>query len=273
MDSTGWRSCRACWWPRRWRCSPTAPATCKIAAYLGIPYIAGVGEIAVFCTAIAGAGLGFLWFNAYPAQVFMGDVGALALGAALGIVAVLVRQELILAVMGGVFVAETVSVALQVGYFKWSGGKRIFRMAPLQSPLRAQGLARAAHHRALLDRHADPGAGRSGDAEGALMSPYQGQRWLVIGLGKSGVSACRHLLAAGAQVIATDSRDNPPGLAEVQALRVPVHIGRFLAPEPYSDYQGVVLSPGVSPRPGIRRRPGCGWCRGSSATSSCSRAR
>ena len=103
----------------------------KIAAYLGIPYIAGVGEIAVFCTAIAGAGLGFLWFNAYPAQVFMGDVGALALGAALGVVAVLVRQELVLAVMGGVFVAETVSVALQVGYFKWSGGKRIFRMAPL----------------------------------------------------------------------------------------------------------------------------------------------
>jgi phospho-N-acetylmuramoyl-pentapeptide-transferase len=103
----------------------------KIATYLGIPYIAGVGEVAVFCTAIAGAGLGFLWFNAYPAQVFMGDVGALALGAALGVVAVIVRQELVLAVMGGVFVAETVSVALQVGYFKLSGGKRIFRMAPL----------------------------------------------------------------------------------------------------------------------------------------------
>jgi phospho-N-acetylmuramoyl-pentapeptide-transferase len=103
----------------------------KIAGYLGIPYIAGVGELMIFCTAIAGAGLGFLWFNAYPAQVFMGDVGALALGAALGVVAVLVRQELVLAVMGGVFVAETVSVALQVGYFKYSGGKRIFRMAPL----------------------------------------------------------------------------------------------------------------------------------------------
>jgi phospho-N-acetylmuramoyl-pentapeptide-transferase len=103
----------------------------KLAEYLGIPYIAGVGELAIFCTAIAGAGLGFLWFNAYPAQVFMGDVGALALGAALGVVAVLVRQELVLAVMGGVFVAETLSVALQVGYFKCSGGKRIFRMAPL----------------------------------------------------------------------------------------------------------------------------------------------
>jgi phospho-N-acetylmuramoyl-pentapeptide-transferase len=103
----------------------------KFASYLGIPYVAGVGELAIFCTAIAGAGLGFLWFNAYPAQVFMGDVGALALGAALGVVAVLVRQEIVLAVMGGVFVAETVSVALQVLYFKYSGGKRIFRMAPL----------------------------------------------------------------------------------------------------------------------------------------------
>ncbi|MBX6421731.1 MAG: phospho-N-acetylmuramoyl-pentapeptide-transferase [Fulvimonas sp.] len=108
-----------------------ATGNVKFATYLGIPYIAGVGELAVFCTAIAGAGLGFLWFNAYPAQVFMGDVGALALGAALGVVAVLVRQEIVLAIMGGVFVAETVSVALQVLYFKYSGGKRIFRMAPL----------------------------------------------------------------------------------------------------------------------------------------------
>ncbi len=108
-----------------------ASGNIKIATYLGIPYIAGVGEIAIFCTAIAGAGLGFLWFNAYPAQVFMGDVGALALGAALGVIAVLVRQEIVLAIMGGVFVAETVSVALQVLYFKYSGGKRIFRMAPL----------------------------------------------------------------------------------------------------------------------------------------------
>jgi phospho-N-acetylmuramoyl-pentapeptide-transferase len=108
-----------------------ATGNVKFATYLGIPYISGVGELAIFCTAIAGAGLGFLWFNAYPAQVFMGDVGALALGAALGVVAVLVRQEIVLAIMGGVFVAETVSVALQVLYFKYSGGKRIFRMAPL----------------------------------------------------------------------------------------------------------------------------------------------
>ncbi|MDE2150136.1 MAG: phospho-N-acetylmuramoyl-pentapeptide-transferase [Gammaproteobacteria bacterium] len=113
----------------------------KIADYLGIPYIAGTGELAVFCTAIAGAGLGFLWFNAYPAQVFMGDVGALALGAALGVVAVLVRQEIVLAIMGGVFVAETLSVALQVAYFKWSGGKRIFRMAPLHHHYELKGWA------------------------------------------------------------------------------------------------------------------------------------
>ena len=99
--------------------------------YLFMPYIPGAGELAVFLGAMVGAGLGFLWFNAYPAEVFMGDVGALALGAALGTVAVIVRQEIVLAVMGGVFVAETLSVAAQVLYFKFTGGKRIFRMAPL----------------------------------------------------------------------------------------------------------------------------------------------
>ena len=99
--------------------------------YLLMPYIPGAGELCVFLGAMAGAGLGFLWFNAYPAEVFMGDVGALALGAALGTVAVIVRQEIVLAIMGGVFVAETLSVAAQVLYFKFTGGKRIFRMAPL----------------------------------------------------------------------------------------------------------------------------------------------
>ncbi len=102
----------------------------KFAEYLSIPYIAGVGEIAIFCGAICGSGLGFLWFNTYPAQVFMGDVGALALGAALGISAVLIRQEIVLFIMGGVFVMETVSVILQVGSYKLTG-KRIFNMAPL----------------------------------------------------------------------------------------------------------------------------------------------
>ena len=99
--------------------------------YLFLPYIPGASELLVFCAALAGAGLGFLWFNAYPAEVFMGDVGALAIGAALGTVAVIVRQEIVLFIMGGVFVAETLSVMIQVLFFKWSGGKRIFRMAPL----------------------------------------------------------------------------------------------------------------------------------------------
>jgi len=98
--------------------------------YLGFPFIPGAGELAVICGAIAGAGLAFLWFNAYPAEVFMGDVGALALGAALGTIAVIVRQEIVLFIMGGVFVVETLSVMLQVASFKLTG-KRIFRMAPL----------------------------------------------------------------------------------------------------------------------------------------------
>src|SRR5207247_7862233 len=100
-------------------------------SYLLMPHIPGAGELTVICAAVVGAGLGFLWFNAYPAEVFMGDVGALALGAALGAIAVIVRQEIVLAIMGGVFVAETVSVMIEVLYFKWTGGKRIFRMAPL----------------------------------------------------------------------------------------------------------------------------------------------
>jgi len=110
----------------------------QIANYLLIPQIKGVGELAVFCGALAGAGLGFLWFNAYPAQVFMGDVGALALGAALGVVAVIVRQELVLLIMGGVFVMETVSVILQVVSFKLTG-RRIFRMAPLHHHFELKG--------------------------------------------------------------------------------------------------------------------------------------
>ncbi|MDR5891622.1 MULTISPECIES: phospho-N-acetylmuramoyl-pentapeptide-transferase [Halomonas] len=107
-----------------------ASGNAVFANYLQIPFIPGSGELAVFCATIAGAGLGFLWFNTYPAQVFMGDVGALALGAALGVVAVIVRQEIVLFIMGGIFVMETVSVILQVGSYKLTG-RRIFRMAPL----------------------------------------------------------------------------------------------------------------------------------------------
>jgi len=102
----------------------------NFSGYLGIPYVPGVGEMVVFCGAIVGSGLGFLWFNTYPAQIFMGDVGALALGAALGAVAVIVRQEVVLFIMGGIFVVETVSVMVQVASFKLTG-RRVFRMAPL----------------------------------------------------------------------------------------------------------------------------------------------
>jgi len=106
--------------------------------YLHIPYVAGAGELVVFCGALIGAGVGFLWFNTYPAQVFMGDVGSLALGAALGIMAVITRQEIVFFIMGGIFVAETVSVILQVASFKMTG-KRIFRMAPLHHHFELKG--------------------------------------------------------------------------------------------------------------------------------------
>ncbi|MCK5813457.1 MAG: phospho-N-acetylmuramoyl-pentapeptide-transferase [Cocleimonas sp.] len=108
--------------------------------YLGIPYVHNVGEITIFCGTIFGAGLGFLWFNTYPAQVFMGDVGALALGAALGIIAVVIRQEIVLAIMGGIFVMEAVSVILQVASFKMTG-RRIFRMAPIHHHFELKGWA------------------------------------------------------------------------------------------------------------------------------------
>jgi phospho-N-acetylmuramoyl-pentapeptide-transferase len=115
-----------------------ATGNVQFANYLGIPYLPGVGEVAVFCAAVVGAGLGFLWFNTYPAQVFMGDVGALGLGAALGVVAVVVRQELVLLIMGGVFVIETVSVILQVASFKLTR-RRIFKMAPLHHHFELKG--------------------------------------------------------------------------------------------------------------------------------------
>jgi phospho-N-acetylmuramoyl-pentapeptide-transferase len=112
----------------------------NFSAYLDIPYVSGTGEILVFCSALAGAGLGFLWFNTYPAQVFMGDIGALSLGAALGVVAVVVRQEIVLAIMGGVFVVETVSVMIQVASYKLTG-RRVFRMAPLHHHFELKGWA------------------------------------------------------------------------------------------------------------------------------------
>lgn len=109
------------------------------AEYLHLPFVRGAGELSVFCGAMLGAGLGFLWFNAFPATVFMGDVGSLSMGAALGVVACIVKQEVLLVIIGGVFVIETLSVILQVGYFKLTGGKRLFRMAPLHHHFELKG--------------------------------------------------------------------------------------------------------------------------------------
>jgi phospho-N-acetylmuramoyl-pentapeptide-transferase len=111
----------------------------KIAQYLQIPYVSGAGELAVVCGAVVGAGMGFLWYNSYPAQVFMGDSGSLSLGAALGMMAVVSKQEITLILVGGLFVIEALSVILQVGYFKISGGKRLFRMAPLHHHFELKG--------------------------------------------------------------------------------------------------------------------------------------
>jgi phospho-N-acetylmuramoyl-pentapeptide-transferase len=111
----------------------------KIANYLQINYVAGSGEIAIFCGTMAGSGLGFLWFNSYPAQIFMGDVGSLSLGAAIGTVAVITKQEILLALVGGLFVIETLSVIFQVGFFKLTSGRRIFRMAPLHHHFELKG--------------------------------------------------------------------------------------------------------------------------------------
>jgi len=111
----------------------------KIAQYLQIQYVAGSGELAVFCGALAGAGLGFLWYNAYPAQVFMGDVGSLPLGGALGTVAVVTKHEILLALVGGIFVVEALSVIFQVGFFKVTSGRRIFRMAPIHHHFELKG--------------------------------------------------------------------------------------------------------------------------------------
>ncbi len=112
-----------------------------LAHYLQIPTVPGAGELAIFCGAMVGAGLGFLWYNTYPAEIFMGDVGSLSMGGALGVVAVLSKQEILLAIVGGIFVVEALSVMLQVGYFKMTKGKRIFRMAPIHHHFELKGWA------------------------------------------------------------------------------------------------------------------------------------
>jgi len=111
----------------------------RIANYLQINYVSGSGEIAIFCGILAGAGIGFLWFNTFPAQIFMGDVGSLSMGAALGTVAVITKQEILLVLVGGLFVIETLSVIFQVGFFKMTSGRRIFKMAPLHHHFELKG--------------------------------------------------------------------------------------------------------------------------------------
>lgn len=111
----------------------------KIADYLQINYVSGSGELAIFCGSLAGAGIGFLWFNTYPAQIFMGDVGSLSLGGSLGMVAVITKQEILLVLVGGLFVVEALSVIFQVGFFKMTNGRRIFRMAPLHHHFELKG--------------------------------------------------------------------------------------------------------------------------------------
>jgi phospho-N-acetylmuramoyl-pentapeptide-transferase len=111
----------------------------RIASYLQIPYVAGAGELSVLCGAVVGAGLGFLWYNSFPAELFMGDVGALPIGAVLGTVAVITKQEVVLILVGGIFVVETLSVIFQILYFKLTGGQRIFRMAPLHHHFELKG--------------------------------------------------------------------------------------------------------------------------------------
>lgn len=123
-----------CYWVFSW-----AAGNLKFAAYLQIPHVVGVGEVSIFCASLIAASLGFLWFNAYPASMMMGDVGALALGGSLGMVAVLAKQELVLVIAGGVFVLETVSVLIQRYYFKFTGGKRFFRMAPIHHHFELKG--------------------------------------------------------------------------------------------------------------------------------------
>jgi len=112
-----------------------------VAGYLQVPYVRGVGEVSVFCGALVGASLGFLWFNSHPAEVFMGDVGSLAIGGAIGMVAILSKQEVVLLLVGGLFVIEALSVSIQVGFFKATGGKRVFRMAPLHHHFELSGWA------------------------------------------------------------------------------------------------------------------------------------
>ncbi len=221
-----------------------ATGNMNFASYLHIPYLRHAGELVIVCTAIVGAGLGFLWFNTYPAQVFMGDVGSLALGGALGIIAVLLRQEFLLVIMGGVFVVETLSVILQVGSFKLRG-QRIFRMAPIHHHYELKGWYGTARHCTFLDYFADAGPDWSGNAEGTLiMADYQGKNVVIIGLGLTGLSCVDFFLARGVTPRVMDTRMTPPGLDKLPEA-VERHTGG-LNDEWLMAVDLIVASPGIA---------------------------
>jgi len=200
-----------------------ASGNAVFANYLSIPAIPHAGELLIFCASLAGSGLGFLWFNSYPAQVFMGDVGALAIGAAIGVLAVIVRQELVVLVMGGIFVLETASVILQVASFKLTG-KRIFRMAPIH------------HHFELKAGRSRKSSCASGSFRcscvgGPLRRSNCDERHLnkaavavIVGLGRTGFSCARYLRKRGWRVAVTDTRAKPPELKRLLALDADIEV-------------------------------------------------
>ncbi len=217
------------------------------ADYLQLNPVVGAGELAVFCSALVGAGMGFLWFNAPPAAVFMGDIGSLAMGGALGAVAMATKHEIVLMIVGGLFVVETLSVIIQVFWYKRTGQTGL-PDGPAAPSFREEGLGRADDRHSVLDHFDDPGAGRSGDLEdpmsGFSSSMFSGKRFAVVGLGKNGLPAARALAAMGADVVAWD--DNSAARAAVAGDFTRLEV-RDLASGPF-DFDALVLSPGIPHR-------------------------
>ena len=247
------------------------------ANYLQLHYVPGTGELAVFCGALVGASLGFLWFNAPPAMVFMGDTGSLSIGGALGAMSVVTKHELVLVIVGGLFVLETVSVIVQVASFKLTG-KRVFRMAPLHHHFEKKGWAEPTIVIRFWIIAVDPGARRplhleaavSGDGAVDIRIPAMaGQTVAVLGLGKSGLPTARALQASGAAVWAWDdnaqARDEAAAAASRSSIS-PTATGRSLGARAHARHPPQHPEPHpVGGTRAARRRP-------SSATSNCWRA-
>ena len=228
----------------------------RIAEYLQVPFYPFAGELTVVCSALIGAGLGFLWFNCYPAKVFMGDTGSLAIGGMIGVVAICCKQELLLVVVGGVFVIEAVSVILQVMSFKLTG-KRIFRHVSASSSLRIDGLEGKHRHRSVLDSVDHLRVAWSGDTETEMKTVrYKNQNIAVLGAGLSGSAAALLLRSEGAQVTVLDSAEEKNLLkSTIDNLRtrgVRVICGAA-ADEDSSAYQMAILSPGIDPASRLAR--------------------